>query len=65
MTAAETSAAFYEPTNKGVFYMKKIIVCWGRYCFMGLILLTAAGRGLVCYDGWDKSIEAEVLGHEG
>jgi hypothetical protein len=45
--------------------MKKIIIHWGRYCFAGLLLLSAAGRGLVCFDRWDDSIEAEVLGHEG
>ncbi len=44
--------------------MKRHLDCWLEYLLVGLSLFTAAGRGLVGYDGWDKNLEGEVIGHD-
>lgn len=44
--------------------MKKQIRRWFGYCLDGLVLLSAAGRGLFGCGRWDEAAQAEVLSHD-
>lgn len=44
--------------------MKRQIRRWFGYCLEGLVLLSAAGWGLVGNSRWDELWEAESMNHD-
>lgn len=44
--------------------MKKQICRWFGYCLDGLVLLSAAGWGLIGSGRWEEVLEGEGLGHD-
>lgn len=44
--------------------MKRQIRRWFGYCLEGLVLLTAAGWGLIGNVRWDEVLEPKVSGHD-
>lgn len=44
--------------------MKKRLEHWLGYCLEGLVLLSAAGWGLIGSGRWEDVLETEVMSHD-